>query len=573
MIALMRYPFLLMLLLAAPVVGRTAEVRAWLDRDTMQLGETVTLNVEISDTATSEQPDFNALKQDFQLLGTSSSSSINIVNGTRSAKLLWAIGLEPKHDGTIVIPALAVAGASTAPITLKVLPAPSGASGKQGDDVYLEINAEPRNPYVQQQVRYSVKLYYAINLTEGNLEEPHADGLVARKLGQDQNYQAMVASRRYHVLERHYALTAEKSGALTLPPIGFRGRAIDAGDVNGFFGRGRSLSAHSDSVELDVRARPAGSGAGAWLPAKDLGLTTEGIDNSVAARVGEPITLTVRLKAQGLGHEQLPELELPHIEGADVYPDKAVTQTRDNDGWLYGERERKFAIVPTRAGKLALPAIHIDWWDTEHDRAASAELPAQEVEVQPALATTAAVSPVTPANATPSMPAKNQTPETAVPALVGDHYWRMLALSSFGLWVVSAGAFLMRAYLRRRTKITDYAQASKQKSNAEKMKFRVACSKTNLTLVTQALLAWAQSERPELRNLGELAAMSADENQRSALAALERARYGGVIEEGIAARLRDAFATGFSFVRANSEASVNPSLPPLYPVNAQREAS
>ncbi|HEY8011825.1 MAG TPA: BatD family protein, partial [Rudaea sp.] len=90
--------------------AHAAQVRAWLDRNSMQMGETVTLNVEVSDDANAAQPDFSALQQDFNLLGTQSSSAMNIINGQTTSKLIWAVGLEPKHAGTFSIPALNVAG-------------------------------------------------------------------------------------------------------------------------------------------------------------------------------------------------------------------------------------------------------------------------------------------------------------------------------------------------------------------------------------------------------------------------------------------------------------------------------
>ena len=108
----------------------------------------------------------------------------------------------------------------------------AGAGGKTGDDVYIEAAVEPRAPYVQQQVSLTVKLYFAVNLTDGSLDEPQVDGLVVRKLGQDANYAADVGGRRYRVLERHYALLPEKSGAVSLPPIAFRGHAMDVNRIS-----------------------------------------------------------------------------------------------------------------------------------------------------------------------------------------------------------------------------------------------------------------------------------------------------------------------------------------------------
>lgn len=549
-------------------MANATELRAWLDRDTMQLGETVTLNIEISGTTNNTSPDLSALKADFNLLGTSSSSSINIVNGNSSAKLLWAVGLEPKHEGTITIPSLAVAGETTNSLTLQVLAAPAGASNKQGDDVYIEVNAEPLNPYVQQQIRYSVKFYYAISLADGGLEEPRADGLVVRKLGQDQNYQAMVGGRRYHVLERHYALSAEKSGELTVPAISFRGRSIDAGDINSFFSRGRTVSARSDAVVLKVRSRPADSGVEMWLPAQQLSVSLQGLD-ATTAKVGDPLTLSLTLKAQGLSHEQLPELELPVIEGVDVYPDKSTTQTRDNDGWLFGQRERKFALVPKHSGKITVPSIRYSWWDTEHDRAAVAETPAQTIDVSPGatVATPQSISePKVAAESEVRSTNLNAVVDSAAPVSLSAEggFWRTLALISLGVWLVSVILASLMWTRRSHRKPHKNQELAKPTAAAEKMKFRIATSKSDPRAIAHALLAWAQSERPEVRNLGELSQLLSDPEQRSAIAAIVAARFGQVGSDNLSARLRQAFATGFSFSLPDSDQDTSV-LPPLYP--------
>ena len=382
--------------------------RAWLDRDTMQLGETVTLNIEV-DGGTSTAPDFSVLDNDFKSLGTQSSRQFSMTNGQATAKTIWAIGLEPKRAGTLEIPALAVGSASTTPLRLTVLPAAVGGQGKAGDNVYVEVSAEPLTPYVQQQVRYVVKLYYAVDLTEGALDEPVADGVVVQKLGRDRQYNAVVGERRYNVLERRYALIAERSGRLTMPPLAFRGSTLDSADPTGFFRRGRAISARSDAVELDVRAKPAEWGAAPWLPAASFTISDEtSLPDEVP--VGEPITRTVRLRAQGLGFEQLPELAFEAPPGSEIYPDKPDTQTRDDGSWLFGERTRKFAVVATQPGKLVLPAMQVDWWDTTQDRRVTAVLPAHEINVVAAAG--AASSP--PAAPTPALHGSADAPPASI---------------------------------------------------------------------------------------------------------------------------------------------------------------
>src|SRR5215475_8551580 len=126
----------------APAHADTASVRAWLDRDTMHLGESVTLNVEAKGS-TDGNPDFSALSQDFDMLGTQSSQQFSIVNGASTAKTVWAVGLEPKRAGKLTIPPIALGALHTTPVALTVLPQPAGAQGKPGDDVFLEVAAEP----------------------------------------------------------------------------------------------------------------------------------------------------------------------------------------------------------------------------------------------------------------------------------------------------------------------------------------------------------------------------------------------------------------------------------------------
>ncbi len=120
-----------------------------------------------------------------------------------------------------------------------------------------------------------------------------------RKLGQDSNYTAEANGRRYRVFERHYALTPGKERSAYNRTAGVSRRTIDPNDFNSLFNRGRTITAHSDAIELDVRPRPPASGSDAWLPAQSLSLTAEGIDATTSAQVGEPLTLTLKLKAQG----------------------------------------------------------------------------------------------------------------------------------------------------------------------------------------------------------------------------------------------------------------------------------
>jgi hypothetical protein len=556
-------------LMTASVYAHGAEVRAWLDRNAMQLGETVTLNVEVANGGNDAKPDFSTLESDFNLSGTQSSSSINIVNGQSSSKLLWAVALEPKRAGTLTIPSLSVAGQNTQALTLMVQAATT-ASGKAGDDVYIETTIEPSSPYVQQQVSMTVKLYFSVNLIDGSLDDPQAPGLIVRKVGgQDSNFAADVGGRRYRVLERRYIVQAEKSGSIALPPIMFRGHAMDRNDANSFFSRGHNVSAHSDPITLDVRPRPANAGTDAWLPARSVTLTAEGIDANTAAQVGEPLTLTLRLQANGLGFEQLPELTLPKIDGADIYPDKASTQNKDSGDLTTGERERKFAIVPKRAGSLVIPSISIGWWDTAHDRPEITTVPEIDLNVQPAAGVSAPQTPLPASTRTVAPP-----PQAATFAIAADShtvaeaeptFWRALALIAIVLWTATAAGWIFSSTRqRKRAAVAPETKDANASDGSAKTYFRDACAAGDWSAVSRALLEWAHSRKIAARNLRELANAVNDPAQIAAIEHLERVRYGTTASDGLKERLTTAFRNGPHSQKTSVTAAM-PVLPHLYP--------
>src|SRR4029434_9046661 len=136
------------------------------------------------------------------------------------------------------------------------------------------------------------------------------------------------------------------------------------------------------------------------------------------------------------------ELTLSAPDGAEIYPDKPDTRTRDDGTWLYGERVRKFAFVPSRPGTLTIPGVSVRWWDTVHDRAETVELPARTVKVLPAVGKTAPAAGTTGPAAQPGS-SSTDAPASAPIAASGEtsaspvslRLWQMLAVLGFVLWL------------------------------------------------------------------------------------------------------------------------------------------
>ncbi|MDE2086129.1 MAG: protein BatD, partial [Xanthomonadaceae bacterium] len=424
----------LLLLLAVPLVASAASVQATLDRSTVQLGETVTLNLHIAGSGSAAMPDLGPLTQDFDILGSSQSSNLSIINGQRSAELVIGVVLRPKHVGTIVIPSLAVAGAQTAPLRLQVDPPNPATAAASGKSVFMEAEVKPRQAWVGEQLSYVVRLYVSGDITNGTLDAPQVGGVQLRQVGNDLRYDQMRGGRDYRVIERRYALVPQHAGTLTIPALGFQGVALDPNDPNSFFGAGMQVSASAPAQTVQVQAVPANWGQSAWLPARALSLTLTGWPGAgTPVRVGQPINLTMTLSATGLSADALPQLSLPAIQGATVYPDQPKTATAEDGAWLQGSVARGFAVVPERAGTLTLPATTLRWFDVTSGQERTAEIPARSIAVLPAAgmaASSSAPAPAAaPAAAVPATPAAAAREQGAP--------WRWIALASLLLWLLT----------------------------------------------------------------------------------------------------------------------------------------
>lgn len=369
---------LLLIALYAFAASAAAQTRAWLDRDRIALGETTTLNIE---TDADAAPDYAPLLADFELSGQASRRQISLSNGRLSSSTLYAVALRPRRDGLLRIPALRVGGRMTAPLTLLVTAAPAAPAAR--GDIFIQSEADAQDPYVQQSVGWVVRLYSAVPLIAGQLEQPEPAGASLQRIGEDVQYRRTVGSRTYVVTERRYLLIPERSGELVVPPARFDGR----GSGNAFdqlFGDGQTeLHAVAQPRVLKVRPIPANAPQ-PWLPLRSL--TLRYLAQPTRAKVGDAVEVGVEVAADGATASQLPELALGDVEGAQVFPERAQSDESMVEGRPRVRLQRRFSIVPTRPGTLVLHGPRIDWWDSRAGVARTATLPAITLQVAPGVA-------------------------------------------------------------------------------------------------------------------------------------------------------------------------------------------
>lgn len=544
-----------LLILASLPALAAADVTATLDRNSVQLGETVTLNVRVSgNTSGVVAPDLRVLNQDFQILGSSQNSSFSVVNGKASTELTFGVALRPRRVGVLQIPALDVAGSRTTPLQLTVTAPDPNAAGSATPDVFMESQVEPAHGYVGQQLTYVLRLFYANRIGGDAPAAPQVDGVEISQLGKGLNYDAERGGRAYRVLELRYALIPQHAGNIEIPAVDFQGQSADPRDPDSFFGATVPVSARAPARTIEVRAAPADWGASAWLPARQLSLSLDGWPTTQDAppRVGQPLNLSMNLQATGLSYEALPALSLPSLDGATVYPDKPVTGNRQDGEWIVGRRQQSFAIVPDRAGTLTIPATTLKWWNVLTDKMEVAQIPAHSITVLPAIgaSTGTPIAAAEPAHAgTPVV----TTATTSTP-------WRWIALASLGLWLLSVLAW----WLWRRRRAAPPSEPKHTSVRSCQLAFLAAARGNDPAAQVRSLLAWARAERPAIQHLSGLSAALDDASQRAAIATLQQRHYAGTSSPDTGASLAEVFKRGFVW-RAGDDAEEASELAPLYP--------
>jgi len=599
--------FVLAVLLAMLSTSLWADVTATLDRSTIAEGDTVTLTIKAEGQhAQGAQPDLSPLQKDFNVLGTSTSQQMQIINGRMSSSASLRVELEPKHGGHIEIPALKVGGETTAPLTLTIADQPAATASQPGSPLYLETEVEPHggSTFVQQQIQYTTRLYYSMPLTEGELGDPEPEHAVVERLGEDKHYQTTVNGQRYQVIERRYAIFPEQSGTFTIPPVSFTGRMATGGATRRSFGRmdsmieqyfgrdpfgndsffatpfgdpGKRVHARGEAFTVKVKPQPASYTAATWLPGEDLVLHDSWAAQPPEFRVGEPVTRVISIDAKGLAASHLPEVAMPAIANMRIYPEQPVRESRTDGAVVYGHSEQSFAFVPQKAGRVTLPEIRLSWWDLKAGKERVAVLPSWNVEVLPGVGGVQG-APVPPAAAVSKPPAQPAAGSPASPAQAPSS--RSKALLQFWPWIAGGfvllvfGSLLVWRRSRRRTPASQAPVAMEPGAQSAPpapdtggalRALRQACENNDATASARALLDWAAAEWPDNppRNLAAIASRLND-NAGAEVRRLDQSLYapGGVVWEGEA--LGNAFRATAVKQPVKPKAAAG-GLAPLYP--------
>ncbi len=543
-------------------------VEAVADRDRIGAGESLQLELRL-DGSPEADPDFSALEADWEILGRSQSSQMNIVNGRVDRTTVYRLTLMPRRSGSLAIPPVCFGADCSAAQTVEVHDAPA-PDRNEPEDLVLEVSAAPQKVVAGAQVLLTVRLLHRVSLAGASLSDPKPEGVEAevQPLGKDRGFETRRDGYRYAGIERRYVLFPQAEGRLTVPSMQLDARVASGRSSFDPFGRGlQPVRRRSEPVSIEVLPPAADAGARAWLPARRLTLADDWQGRPPTLRVGEPATRTLTVTVSGLPAAHLPDLAVVVPDGWKSYADQPLRQDGEDADGIVGTLQQKIALVPTGAGEFELPAVDLDWYDTAAGAWRRAHLDPVRVTVAPAPAAAAPAAQAAPQPAVQEPAAPGPAPvETAPPAggtlPSSSGIWPWISLGLAAGWLLTGLLFWRRvrpkAPAPARAGAPDRSQLRRAQAAVREAAFR-----NDPAAARRALLQWSRCRWPEAGIHGlEALARRCGPPLAGAIEALNAALYGPSPASWQGAALAEAMERIGQPARQPSEA-----LPPLYPPN------
>jgi len=513
------------------LLNSTAQAQTFtarVDRTQVSMNETFNLVVRYSGS-TQSQPDFSALTDQFEILNQSTSNQIRNSNGSVESHTEWSMVLLPRGVGRLVVPSFKFDNAFTDAIVISVsanAPLPAG----QQDDIFVETILNTTSSHVQEQILLTYQLFYSVNIEGLENPAPVIENAIVEPLERS-NFSRNIQGKTYNVAAFNYAIFPQASGDISLPSLTWSAKIAKTQNRNLWnYGGARYEIKRLRTADktIKVASQPAEFPTNAtWLPSSGLSLTEQWNTAPENFKVGEPITRTLTLTANGLMSSQLPTIiGSPTDARVKFYADQPELRESKGAEGVISQRVETLAVVISESGEVIIPAVSIPWWDSQANELKYAALPSRMVIV-------AANSDIE-ANAHARSEALGQPqPLTPIEPVESQQnvsiLWQALAVFFmcttlwFSVWVLR---LRKNSHVKAEPENNHGLTMSANKKQAWKA-LQHACRGSDLNVVRTATINWANANWPlaQIHALADIARATKDSVIETQLSALDSALF------------------------------------------------
>ncbi len=364
---------------------------------------------------------------DFTIVGgPSTSTNMQIINGSMSQSQTYTYSLRPKKQGTFKIGKASInangATLHSNELTISVT-APSSKPQRQQqqydpfdpfgqmeqddepqtsssdlakqikDDVFVKCVLSKSSVYKGEMLTATFKLYFRQNIAGYNLSKsPQMDGFWSKEVTLDPNRRQTVENingKQYYAVDiLKYNLFPQRTGSLQISPAEMSVTAqVTTSRSNdpfgGFFGFGQTqnvpLTLKTNQATVTVKEFPVTDKPKSFAGAVgkfNYSSSLSGKD----AKTDNPVTYTIKISGEGnLNLIDAPVIQMP--DGFEVYDPKVKENISNTTAGVNGSKQYDYLIIPRQPGNYKIAGQTFSYFDPETGKYTTINTPEYSLKV------------------------------------------------------------------------------------------------------------------------------------------------------------------------------------------------
>jgi len=312
----------------------------------------------------------------YAVIGTSSSQSVNIINGNMTKTISKTYSFKPNKSVTIPPFTIKIDGKEHKTKELKVDVLKPSAS-QNGDPFVLEMKLNKSESFVGEAIDLSLSFKRKLNAKIDKLQlgEPKLEDFWVKKVDKTEQ-----SSEGDYIVERvHYQIFPQKSGEYKIPSIEALIGKVERGRRGGFFDDPFFSSMTQQltwkkiySNELNLKVNPLPNGLELYgkyqIQAK--------VDKR-KVHANKPVNLTIEIKGEG-NIDDVKKFN-PTIDNTIVYADEPKIKSRLINNIYQGNFTQKIAIIADQ--NFTIPSMELNYFDKESNETKTIKTDPIDIEV------------------------------------------------------------------------------------------------------------------------------------------------------------------------------------------------
>jgi hypothetical protein len=388
-------PIVAVALLGVRALAQDVTFEATVDKNPVSVDDQFTLSFALNNAGMSGGKNIKLpnLEKFRIMMGPSTSSSMQIINGAVSSSVTYSYVLQPKEVGKFSIGAATIESGgkthSSSPITIEVVKgstgqkqqkaqqgvaADAGVQEQLASNLFLRATVDKGRVRQGEQVNLVYKLYTRVSVQNYNLTKaPTMTGFWSEDAEMPKQIQLTTETlngKQFQVgVIKRSALFPTQSGTLEIGPMEITTlvtvrdrRSWDPFDsfFNDPFGRQVEYVVKSDPVRIKVEPLPPGAPMSFKGAVGKFAMSTK-VDKQ-RVKTNEPISLKVTISGSG----NIKVLESPAVEvptDFEQYTPKVTDNINRREAKITGSKTFEYVLIPRYPGKKIIKPVEFSYFD------------------------------------------------------------------------------------------------------------------------------------------------------------------------------------------------------------------